>query len=876
METVTMPPAGDAVGSASVSAPSDQGIDPSTSGASEDCEQLTKCHNPPMTRRSCSDSGPDFPQTHLLSPPPSTSALSLPGSRSSSRSSVYSSGGELSPAVPRSSVSRRPTSFYGGSFQDTLSPVPQDHPGNRKLSKRRSWLPGLQNFSSGGKKRDSSEEKYTTWILGPGSDVEFDASPLKKAKPIPELWDPDGDTFVYLFPRETGKAPSFKVDSSIFSSSRALSALAHDRVYGQDEPSPETSDQYPKISSQECALPSPTSSPVTSPTSGSSHSTRLSRASSNFSMGPRKEIHLYLAEVALKNDHNQAKVFSSSEDLDDLVSLRNLFAFLLGQALVATSKHQTILAIFLRGGGLLESFGFSNLDGSSFGEVPVERFDRYVEEFGLADVRRSPEKTIEGLILAERMRSLKLYNECFVHAVGNFDSLMKLNGPQYGLISETTRKRIERASMDLTGRLENVRLKLKEFEFPSLWAGIASSNTVDESKNIHFKAWRASFLSTRKHFLGHLKKRYGSWPPKASSKKNEFEESGLNRIVLQEVYEDLGVIYDLLVDRTSLTTRGGAWPTQTKAGGGPDSENPIFWALRGILGEYDRSSPPVLPPIPFDVPLLPSLASTRNGFGTGDAKKEAKEDNKRLKDSEVEKILSASHNADTIIKSPFLGTFQAFESKEAHRQSSNGLCDLRIGQWIFIYTVLQALPMVIVDAPGVQWKKGVEYFLCEPPKGGVPWSKEDPGLRMNWYEIAGGSGFVSLPSDIVDYSIEGTYRRSHCWGAAAKWGEDVVGLLDNAVSPTDANADADSSSPAAPAPASRLLSPNRSISPQSRLSVVNLGLEALAVPSGVSPDGTTPARPVSTFDPNLSFETIIGSADPRSNDRPRRKSRVFS
>jgi len=80
-----------------------------------------------------------------------------------------------------------------------------------------------------------------------------------------------------------------------------------------------------------------------------------------------------------------------------------------------------------------------------------------------------------------------------------------------------------------------------------------------------------------------------------------------------------------------------------------------------------------------------------------------------------------------------------------------------------------------MDAPGLKFTESVEYFLCEPPMGNSPWVEDADAVKMSWYGVTGGQGVVSLPADIVNYGVEATYRRSHCWVAANKWlGHDDV------------------------------------------------------------------------------------------------------
>ena len=454
----------------------------------------------------------------------------------------------------------------------------------------------------------------------------------------------------------------------------------------------------------------------------------------------------------------------------------------------------------------------------------------------------------------------------FVHLVGKYDEVLGLKSPKLHLIADITSKRMERATLDLSARMNTIRTRLETFDFPSLFAGIANSTTSTESKLVRFKAWKASFISMRRHVISLYKQRYGAWPPSARSKKNDFEESGLNRILLHEVYQDFADLYDILVDRSALTTRSVEVPSHDTLESS-DPEEPTPRALRRVMSEYDRSVPPVQPPIPFDTPLLPSLATTRRDFASLDAKKQRKENMKRLRDDEINQALMQSYNRESIKATPFLQAFMSFERRSAHGKSIDEMCDLRNGQWIFMYAVLQSLPLVVIDAPGVRWTKGVEYFLCEVPKGAAPWIQEGHNHGKSWYSIARGGGVISLPADIVEHGVEGIYRRSHCWEAAQKWAGDApdgafAGSPIQQASDTYEYGDFGDLGDLEPPPPLLPGSgpPSRSSSPGARSNrdSIHSGLEALPFPAGVVP---TQARPLSQHDPLKSFDQILGTTE---------------
>lgn len=478
-----------------------------------------------------------------------------------------------------------------------------------------------------------------------------------------------------------------------------------------------------------------------------------------------KESHLYFPS-SFKNKSQNRQQFSQDEH-DRLVSVRNLFAFLMGRPLVATKNTSSEFSVLCAIANHLKELEFSNVDGSTYGEAVTTNLSYYIQNLNLTAVATSREKTLEGIVLGERLRCMELYNEAFTHAVGKYEAVHDMKSPLWDLISPNTRNRLERAFMDLTQRQHSVQLRLSEFEFPSLFAGFAASTSSAASKVVRFKAWKSSFLALRRHVISYYKDLYGDWPPKAKSKKNNFSISGLNRLVLKGLYDDFCKVYDVLVDRESLTTR--SMDVQEALPEGDAESELTVSALRTVESEYDHSSPPVQPPVPFDVPKMPTMATIDPRINEYTPKARQQAETRKLHSNESILILTKSHNTDSDIPSPFLKAFRAFEEKEAKGKSAQDLADQRCGYWLFIYVVLQALPMVVIDAPGLQHTDGVEYFLCQPPKGGAPWTEDANVLRKAWYGIAGSSGVVALPSDVVDHGVEAIYRRSHCWIAADKW-----------------------------------------------------------------------------------------------------------
>lgn len=550
------------------------------------------------------------------------------------------------------------------------------------------------------------------------------------------------------------------------------------------------------------------------------------------------------------------------QHVQTLVDARNLFAFLTGQPLVGTPLCPTQFRILLQISSLLWKFDFRNSDGSTCGEAVSESFSFFANTFQLADVRRSNERVIEGLILGELMRSAELYEEAFAHAVGRYKDVRAVNPDLFNQIKISTLQKLERAGLDLKQRKRSVRDRLTNFDFPSLFAGVGSSNMREEAKFANFRSWRSNFMAMRRMVLNYYRSRHGQWPPKTGSKKHSFVEGGLNRLVLKGLYVDFCGLYDLLADREHLTTRRTVDATELVD---PVDETSV--ALRILLEEYDRSSPPVQPAVPFDLPRIPNMGYIDATYATMSKQAQQKSSSRKMKDHELGLILAKSHNLDTITSTPFIAAFLDFEAKESRGKTCQELAEQRYGHWIFLYAVIQSLPMLVIDAPGVRYAEGVEYFLCAPPLGGLPWLSDAGGAqKKEVYRVGDSDKLVRLPSDLVNYGIYATYRRSHCWMAAAKWLQGDVDALPTSESdevplsplaPPPRFADGDSydlrsssrplnrSRDSSPAPSPQSQSPSgpsrsqeqRDRSRQAKRNSIAVGLSPLPIPSNAMAGG---------------------------------------
>lgn len=568
---------------------------------------------------------------------------------------------------------------------------------------------------------------------------------------------------VHLFPKSSEKGPSFKIPAQ----SVEASIVFHELIQGELE-----------------ILRAVSSDPAAEDNSALLQTFGITPTSG--------EVRLYIPPPGPNHEGDQ-------DELQRLIAIRNLFAFLTGQPLVGTKAHPTIFSAFLEISALLKEFDFMSMDGTTWGEGVDMSFGFYMAQMALADVRHSREKTLEAIILGERMKCWELYNEAYTHAVGKWQAIISLKSPLLKRVTPEVQRRLERSNLDLLNRQHNVNQRLESFEFPALFAGVAASS---EFKDVRFNRWRAAFAKMRFFILDYYKSLFGAWPPKARSKKNPFSESGLNRLVLKALYTDLCSLYDLLVDRESLTPRVNDQTPDHVSDKGTDIN---IKALRGLLNEFDQSSPPVLPPIPFDIPKIPTMKSVQAKYEEMKEKDRLKFD-RNIKDHELQLVMHKSYNFDTDnVNTSFLDQFKDFDFEHAKGKNSAEIADHRLGVWLFLYVVIQSLPLLVVDAPDLRFTEGVEYFLCQPPMGNPPWIEDAGEVRKAWYQIPGSSVKVELSADVVMFSVEGTFERSHCWEVAKLWDETKMngGSTDLLGLPAPGFAAAETSMPLSPLEAPR-------------------------------------------------------------------------
>ncbi|KAG9246829.1 hypothetical protein BJ878DRAFT_539909 [Calycina marina] len=582
------------------------------------------------------------------------------------------------------------------------------------------------------RREDGQGQSVQAWIEQPEGLVEHSLQYLFTDTDA-LVWGNDANLYVFASSKDSQRGPIFMVPRTIFENSAQLSKTVYLDEFDLRNVHYHSSLDDPSCQACDLVASQPT------------HQSTVEVLRLNFP--------LKLSDDALRNP--------SPADIFALVNFTNLIAFLTTQPLINISELSTRFQAFVGISQLLMEHGFNCPDGTSYGAHATECFKAYLNDTMLEEVRESNHNIVQGLILGERMRSEKMYTEAFAHAAGNYDEIKKTHQRLKILVSQQTWTKLERASMEMKRNLHGVTRHIEGFNFPSIFSGIAASTSNTEYRNIRFDTWRASFEILRKKTNEYYKDLYS---------KDAVRYPFRTRIGLLQLYNDMRSVYDLLVDREQPTTRSSN-PDKFKI---PIDGDVTAKVLRILLDEYDRSSPPVRPAIPYDLPLLPTIATVMPGYHRYRETEQVTASRRALKEHEQQLVLTKSYNqASLTIKTPFAEMFMQLESSQS-KQSAQTLSDRRIGYWIFLYAVIQTLPLVVINAVGIREAAETKYFLCAPA-GSMPWVDGTSDRVM--FAVRNSSNMVQLPASVVQNGIEGIYSRSHCWADTKDWSmmDDNVG-----------------------------------------------------------------------------------------------------
>lgn len=168
---------------------------------------------------------------------------------------------------------------------------------------------------------------------------------------VSELWTESGNLIVNLFPKSSKQGPSFRLPLSVISSSRHLMEIcdkvdmrkhsfeASNAIYDMRGPDPAWGREQFQSTAKFVESRS------TSRSSSPSYTSQILMSSELYLLSP-------LVSDATPSEPAEAKT-------EVLINFRNLFAFLTGKPLVATSASPDAYAVLLNLSKLIEQFGFS-------------------------------------------------------------------------------------------------------------------------------------------------------------------------------------------------------------------------------------------------------------------------------------------------------------------------------------------------------------------------------------------------------------------------------------------------------------------------------------------------------------------------------------
>ncbi|OBS18733.1 hypothetical protein FPOA_10461 [Fusarium poae] len=479
-----------------------------------------------------------------------------------------------------------------------------------------------------------------------------------KMRKDPELWDPNGDVLIYLG-RNGQSLPTMRISSYIIeaTNSRYLTSLLNQgSLEGQANPPPSPRGEY-----YEAKLGQDLRDGILTPP-----------ASGRTSIGDMG------GQVLYKMHFPPPQNAKSIDQLRHQITTRNFFALLLNASLVGLSLHESLSDLHVR----LDSYMPPNNDN-------VSQIVRYIYNRDLDDVRNSPSMAMSLLLWAEEpdVRWEEGWRECFTHCVGMYDLVQRCK--DFKRISPSTRQLMDRASKEMSDRVQAAEDRLAGFRFQDIY--IFTPETVSEMRAIG---------RLKDMFLQHFEREYGSWPPASSAQQD---------------------------GRSVNTAENDRWLTRTLAmklqkdfGALPITSDTDYLPIADMMIEFDKKYR--FPHIPHPYPLLPeSTGSSRRN----DAKTRA--DHINALERRIRLAYMESYNENEMdsgfVTNSLVQAFERFEKTDDIENMSPGTA--RRSRWILIYGILQSLASISVDDGRVQYSDKVEYHLS-PRLEGVklpPWKR---------------------------------------------------------------------------------------------------------------------------------------------------------
>ncbi|KAL5115957.1 hypothetical protein ACEQ8H_006179 [Pleosporales sp. CAS-2024a] len=416
------------------------------------------------------------------------------------------------------------------------------------------------------------------------------------------------------------------------------------------------------------------------------------------------------------------------------VAIRNFLAMLHGKPIVGADLFDMLSTLQPQ---IEDMYRFDDSQSRiSAHRRSIQMVLNYLIQRGIDDVRSSVKNALCLLAWSEleHVKWRQGYLESFVHLAGVMVPELE-DVPEFKRLSIVTRRNLGIAAKTLQLRRMEAEEKLASFDLSDLWGD--TSRHADSPVYQSYQAFR-SFL------VNHYSRNYGNWPPSS-------DKAWLNRRVALALQEDLGSLYDYLVNRDVIwnpreerATR--KWEMAHRKDDGFKADVPEL-GITDLLVRFDAQFG--FAHIPHPYPLLPrhipksSKEKEKKSFFSAVRRDKTKGVTKDAKTHlQLSILFSDATNIDKLDVN-FHGTtlIDKFEQFEMTTDLNNMTPrEARLGRWLLLYGILQVLSTIAVDVQGLKHTDGVRYLLCTDLKRCPEW----------------------VTNGQLEY-LEASQRRSWCW-----------------------------------------------------------------------------------------------------------------
>ena len=416
---------------------------------------------------------------------------------------------------------------------------------------------------------------------------------------------------------------------------------------------------------------------------------------------------------------------SQTETLRHNATTRNVFALLYQASIVGLNLYQALTDLQDR----LQKYMPEEFDATN---VIIE----YMNAKGFDDVRENPSMAVALLAYSETQGALwdEGWREAFVHCAGMYN---RLEGTaEYKYITPITKALLERASLEVSVRVQSCEDRLSDFDFLDMWPQLQSNSPS-----------RAAFQRLQKFFVQYYRGSYESWPPAAPHGYDQW----LHRNLAQKLQADFGALYDYFVNRDIVwdgsEERSGRKWNLVHPGDASFQADTTDLPFTDIVVAFDNLHK--YPHIPHPYPLVPDSFPQRSDSKENllKMKKNAKPQEDKMAERKAALAYTESTNiyllGSDFVSNDLVEAFVKFEKGD--RAGDADPYAARRGRWILIYFVLQTLASVSVDTPHMRYCNEVSYHINCRLRGTPPWNKGNQNFE------------------------EASHVGSHCWTVRSTW-----------------------------------------------------------------------------------------------------------